>query len=336
MSEIILSNQEVSPFPWQQEIWHRLMNYVQTDRLPHALIINGIEGIGKLNLALCFTNYLLCGGVKNAGLRCRHCTSCRLIDGGTHPDLIRIEPLESGKEITIDRIRALGDTLSLSPQYNQYRVVILNPADRLNTAAANALLKTLEEPSEKTVLILLTTRHWDLPATINSRCQRLNIPQPDRALASAWLEQRITISETEVLLALAGGGPLKALELSETGILAQRNALYSSWCELATKRSDPIRVVEKWSSSPLREVFFWIIGWTIDMIRLAMAPSVAILTNPDFRVSLQAEVEKLDLKQLFCFYDRLIQSGSSMNSPVNPQLLLENVLIDWFSLKRNL
>jgi DNA polymerase III subunit delta' len=325
-----------SLYPWQGTSWQRLVNYTRKDRVPHALMISGHDGVGKLNLALCFASYLLCGGPKVSDIRCGRCESCRLVDAGTHPDLIRIEPPEPGKAITIDRIRDLAETLSLSFQYNQYRIVILRHADRLNRAAANALLKTLEEPGKGTVLLLLTARYWDLPATITSRCQRLDIPIPDHRLAMDWLEQKIPPGDTEVLLALAKGAPLKALDMGVNGKLEQRNTIFAWWCEIAANRADPVRIAENLSSLALAEVLVWITGWTIDMIRLRMVPSLRSLGNPDLRPALQAEVQKLDLKELFRFYERLIQSVSMIDSPVNVQLLLESILIDWYSMRRNM
>ncbi|MGH8549972.1 MAG: DNA polymerase III subunit delta' [Methylococcales bacterium] len=335
VSESVIPEPGCALYPWQKRSWQKLTRYIETDRVPHALVISGLDGIGKLNLALCFANHLLCTGPKTSAFRCGHCDACRLIDAGTHPDLIRIEPPEAGKAITIDRIRDLADTLSLSAQYNRYRIVLLRDADRLNAAAANALLKTLEEPGKGTVLILHTARSWHLPATIRSRCQRLDIPVPEHRLAVGWLEQKGLSGDCEVLLAMASCAPLKALAMGITGSLERRNAVFSEWREIAANHSDPVRIAENLSSLPMRDVLDWITGWTIDMIRLAMVPSAGSLGNPDLRPALQAEGQKLDLKELFRFYEQLIQSASRIDSPVNAQMLLESILIDWYSMQRN-
>jgi DNA polymerase-3 subunit delta' len=322
-------------YPWQEPSWRELIRYTAADRVPHALMISGLAGAGKLNLALGFANHLLCGGAEVSDFGCGQCNACRLIAAGTHPDLIRIEPPEPGKAITIDRIRDLADTLSLTSHYNRYRVVLFKDAERLNSAAANALLKTLEEPGKGAVLILITARCRDLPATIRSRCQRLDIPRPDHRLAVAWLEQQGLSGNCEVLLAMASGAPLKALALGKSGSLERRKALFSWWQEIAANRSDPVKISENLSSLPLRDVLAWMTGWTIDMIRLRMVPSAGSLRNPDLRAALQAEVQKLELKQLFGFYERLLQSASRIDTPANAQMLLESILIDWRALKRN-
>ncbi|MGH8558851.1 MAG: DNA polymerase III subunit delta' [Methylococcales bacterium] len=336
VSEALVEKPGSSLYPWQETVWQKLMNYSEAGRIPHALMASGLDGIGKLNLAVCFANYLLCSDHKTPEFRCGRCSACRLIDAGTHPDLIRVEPLEPGKAITIDRIRDLTESLSLSTRTHRYRIVILRPADRLNSAAGNALLKTLEEPGKGILMILLTSRSWNLPATIKSRCQRLDIPVPDHGSAMAWLKRKFSSSQAEILLSMAAGAPLKALELGLAGNLARRHAVLNWWREIASHHSDPVGIAEKLSSFPARDVLAWITGWTTDMIRLAMAPSVESLVNPDLRPALQAEVQKLNLKQLFRFYERLIQSAALIDSPVNIQLLLESILIDWYAMTRTL
>lgn len=335
VSETVIAGPGSALYPWQKPSWQKLIQYASTGRVPHALMISGLDGIGKLNLALCFANHLLCGSPKASEIRCKACDACRLIDAGTHPDLIRIEPPEAGKAITIDRVRDLSATLALTSQYNRYRIVLLRDADRLNSAAANALLKTLEEPGKGTVLILLTARCHELPATIRSRCQRLDIPVPDHRLAADWLKENLSSGDCEALLAMASGAPLKALAMGVAGNLEGRNTLFSRWREVAANHSDPVRIAENLSSLPLRDVLVWITGWTIDMIRLAMVPSARSLSNPDLRSALQGEAQKLDLKELFRFYEHLLQSASRVGSPVNAQMLLEALLIDWYSMKRN-
>ncbi len=325
-----------SLYPWQEANWQTLVRYIESERVPHALMIAGPDGVGKLRLAMCFANHLLCNGPKAADFRCGHCASCRLVDAGTHPDLIRIEPPEPGKPITIDRIRDLTDTLSLTAQYNQYRIVIIRPADRMNSAAGNAFLKTLEEPGSGTVMMLLTARPRDLPATIKSRCQRLNVRIPDPDLAKDWLEQRVRPEESGALLAMAAGAPLKALAMGVAGNLERRNSVFTWWCEIAGHQAEPVRIAEKLSPLPLREVLVWITGWTMDLIRLRMVPMVKLLGNPDLREVLQTEAKKLELQPLFRFYDGLIQIASMIDTPVNVQLQLESILIDWYSLKRSL
>ncbi|MGR9105345.1 MAG: DNA polymerase III subunit delta' [Gammaproteobacteria bacterium] len=335
MSETAIAAPGSSLYPWQESIWRELLTYVETQRIPHALLIQGPEGIGKLHLALSFANYLLCTGAKSTEHRCGRCDACRWLDAGTHPDLIRVEPPDAGKAIPIDKIRELTEALALSAQYGRYRIVIIRPADRLNSAAANALLKTLEEPGQGTVIMLLAARPGNLPATIKSRCQRLEVPLPDRRLALSWLRQEGLNGNPQALLAISGGAPLKARDLGESGCLEQRDAVFASWREIAANQVDPVIIAETLTALALPEVLRWISSWTIDMIRLGLVPTAPYLANPDLRPALQAEAQKLDLKELFRFYERLIRSTARIDSPLNVQLLLESILIEWYSLMRN-
>jgi DNA polymerase-3 subunit delta' len=321
-------------FPWQKDSWKQLSKYAETGRVPQALLVSGIAGVGKNNLASCFAANLLCTAGGPSVVSCGVCAGCRFVRAGTHPDLIRIEPSETGKVIPVDTIRGLVARLALTPQYRGFRVIILQPADRLNTAAANALLKTLEEPVEQTVFILLSSRSWDLPATIRSRCQRLKVPVPSACEVVDWLTIKKGVGDAELLFRLAGGSPLKAAQMAHEGVLSQRQVLYSFWRQVADGSADPVRVAAKLAGLGLENVIDWVGGWIVDMIRLRMVPTARILRNPDLRSSLQVEVERLDLKQLFGFYDRLGQSSLALNTTVNPTMLLENVLIDWGRLER--
>lgn len=334
LSETLDEKPALSPLPWQHADWQKLLNYWLVDRLPHALLISGPDGIGKSNLAMCFANYLLCANRKSSELRCGRCSDCHWIEVGTHPDLIQVEPAEAGKAIGIDRIRELTEALSLTARSGRYRIAIIRPADRMNTASANAFLKTLEEPATGTLLILLTARGFHLPATIRSRCQRLEIGKPDHGPALDWLQGKFSRSDAERLLSMAAGAPLKAVELGLAGSLERRNALFEAWCGIACGRSDPVAVAEKLVSIPFQDVLTWITAWTTDMIRLAMAPRVDTLRNPDLRSALQTEALKLDLKQLFRFHERLVQAAAAIDSPLNLQILIESILLDWYSLTR--
>lgn len=322
--------------PWQASAWQQLMAYVAKQRVPHAFLFSGAKGLGKGHLANCFSQALLCTTNRGNGLGCKRCKSCLLFNAGTHPDLFRVEPQEEGKPIIVDSIRELRPKLSLGSQYDGYRVVLLKPADALNFAAANALLKTLEEPVPKTVLMLVTDAPCSLPITVSSRCQRLTMPLPDTSVALSWLNQKIKNgSNAKILLALANGAPLEALSLAESDGLAQRSSAYKTWLDLAQKRCNPVTAAENWSTLPLQRLLGWLTGWTIDMIRLRHYPEIRGINNPDFKESLQAEAEKLNLMELFNYLDLLLRSGALGNTQVNSQLMLEEILIEWQFLTRD-
>jgi DNA polymerase-3 subunit delta' len=320
-------------YPWLDEPWQRLNAYLSAQRLPQALLIHGADGIGKTQLAETFAQKLLC---RNPGtFACGDCAGCRLFLAGTHPDFLRIEPAERGKPIAVDAVRHLIANLSLKPQYGGYRIVAFCAAHQLNISAANALLKTLEEPGENTVMLLLTDTPSALPATIFSRCQRLAIPLPDNAVAARWLEEQGTGDATTVLLASARYAPLKALALVGSDVVQQRRTTFSEYLDVAFRRQEPISLAERWSTLVCDDLIDWIISWTTDLIRLRSIPDCPRLDNPDLREGLETLADRLHLKGVFGFFDLLLQAKRALSGQANRQLLLEELLIHWAQLGRS-
>lgn len=310
---------------WLVPHWQRLNAYINTERVPQALLMAGRQGIGKLALAETFAQRLLC---RNPGeYACGQCVSCHLWAAQTHPDFLRITPEEAGKAIPIDAIRGLIATLALKPQYSGRRVVLLAPAHQMNTAAANSLLKTLEEPDAHTSLLLLTDAPEALPATILSRCQRMDIALPKRADALAWLQPRVPQGHADALLTLARGAPLQAVTMA--GSLDKRREFFQNWRELLERRAEPVLLAEKWAKFPAETLADWMLSWTMDLIRLRSAPVYADIDNLDLAEGLQATAQTLNLRSLFAYLDRLNTARRQLTSQVNRQLLLEDLLVRW-------
>lgn len=321
--------------PWLQGDWQRLLRYVQEQRIPQALLITGLENSGEEVLASLFAQALLCDKPAGNGESCGCCSACQLFQADNHPDFLVIEPKEAGAAIVVDTVRELAAKLALAPQYTRHRVVVFHHAQQLNTAAANSLLKTLEEPSQRTVILLLTGQPGRLPATILSRCQRFTLNQPDVGISVNWMYEKGSDREkAEACLALANGAPLKALVLAETDILEQQKNLYHSWLQLAQGVSDPVLTAEIWLQSPLDQVIDWLISWLMDMVRLANVANCGRLYNPGLRQSLQQEVQRLDLMQLFVYLDSVWEAKRLLSTQINRQLMLESLLIDWCLLQR--
>src|SRR5690554_6066875 len=209
--------------PWCEPQWQRLLQQREADRLPHALLLSGPAGTGKAIFAEVLASLLLCHQpVGNAP--CGHCHSCELHAAGHHPDLVRVSPEAEGKPIKVDQVRVLIDHLHSTAQQGGYRVVIMEPAESLNTSSANALLKILEEPGENTVLILISHQPGQLMPTIRSRCQRIDFTIPSAEQATAWLADTLGLDSDRAhqLLRLSHGAPLKARRLYESDMLEQR------------------------------------------------------------------------------------------------------------------
>jgi DNA polymerase-3 subunit delta' len=317
-------------FPWLDGPWRTLSAGLAAGRLPQALLIQGAAGLGKTRLAEVLAQRLLCR--RPTEFACGRCSGCLLFLAGTHPDFIRMEPSEPGKPINVDSVRHLLASLSLKPQYGGYRVVVFEPAHQLNTSAANALLKTLEEPAAFTVMLLLTDSPSALPATILSRCQRLPVSIPDPAVAVRWLADQHIDKPAEVLLAAARGAPLRALALCKTDVIERRNAVFSECADLLLRREDPVLIAERWEASPHEDYLEWMLAWSVDLIRFRCAPGERSAYNPDLQDKLRTLAQRAEAVRLFEFWDLLLQAKRALAGQVNRRLLLEEVSIAWWRL----
>lgn len=313
--------------PWQENGWARLQRLRQDDRLPHALLITGAAGIGKGRFARDFAASLLCSDPRPDGTPCGRCQGCHWFSAGSHPDYRRLEPEEPGKAIRVDSIRDFTRGESLTSQAGGYKVVVIEPAEAMNPAAANSLLKTLEEPVPWTLMLLVSSDPGRLPATIRSRCQQLHFDVPERALARQWLQTRGAAGDPDLLLSLAAGAPLKALALADPEILAARSKLLDEFAAILAQREDPVAVALRWSKLELDRLLEWYSGWLIDCLRLKVDPDARDLINPDQRKRLQAIGERVESGELYRLLDQAYEITRSLATPLNPQLTLESMLL---------
>lgn len=320
-------------YPWQADVFADLQQRREQARLAHALLITGPAGIGKLQLANVFTQSLLCAEPHADGLACGQCHACSLFAAGNHPDVFRLSPEDDSKVIKIDQVRALIEKITLSSHYGRHKVVILNPADAMNIAAANALLKTLEEPPSDTVLLLITNRPSFLPATIRSRCQSLRLALPPTEMALSWLTAQLdNPQDAAVLLGLAAGAPLAAEALAAEQ-LARRTDMLHSWQQLAVGKADPVKLAADWVKPDLHLPISWVYGWVADMIRIRSG-SEEQLANMDAKATLQKLAQELDLTRLYGLLDRVVETIKLANSQVNAQTLMEGILLYWSNMPR--
>ena len=230
--------------PWQKRVWSRVEAMLEAVRPPHALLLHGPGGIGKRRLALRLAAAILCTGPRPRP--CGACRSCHLLDAGSHPDFLRVEVAEGESAISIASIRDLIDRFTLTAE--RARVAVIAPAEAMNQAAANAFLKTLEEPVGRATFILASDAPGRLPATIRSRCRKMPVPAPPDAEALAWLETKTDPVLARRLLDLAGGAPLAALELGERHDKEALAALHTEMAALLGGTADPVEVAGSWRS----------------------------------------------------------------------------------------
>ena len=241
---------EADRLPWQEGPWSQLATMLDTGRLPHALLLHGPAGIGKRRLAVRLAGAILCTEPRPGP--CGTCRSCHLLNVGNHPDFRKIEPAEGESGIPIGAVRDLIDQFTLAAE--RARVAVIAPAEAMNQAAANAFLKTLEEPAGRVVFILTSDAPGRLPATIRSRCRKMALPPPSSQEALAWLRTKTESALAARLLELAGGAPLTASELGLRHDEAALDALHAKTTALLGGAADPIEVAEHWRKTGDRQL----------------------------------------------------------------------------------
>jgi len=319
-------------YPWTHSQWHGLIQRSVADRLPHALIFSGLDGLGKLSTAKNFAQYLLCESPNN-DQACQTCRSCIQYSANTHPDYTLLEPEEAGKQIKVDQIRSLIEGFSLSRHHSTHRVAIINPADAMNLSSANSLLKSLEEPPEKTLIILVTSRLAILPATIKSRCQHIHFAPPSQDMATNWLnnqpsDQALTPEDTKAMLAMANGAPLKAFSGANSELAELREAIFTIFCAIGLGKQSPLSVENQQLKQGIRMPIQWIYSWVSDLIKMNLHQLQSIV-NCDKYDQLQILAKKVELAGLYRYLDQLIDALRVQHAPLNSQMVMDELMLEW-------
>ena len=299
-----------------------------------VVIITGASaGLGE-QFAHAFTMRLLClSDSADSQSVCGSCQSCQLFIAGSHPDLTFISPEEEGKQIKIAQIRELIEYVALKSFSGSSKIAIIEPADAMNRATANSLLKTLEEPPSQSMMLLLTHQPSKLPITIRSRCQRIDFEPVFDQASIDWLQTKLadTSISSESLLRLAGGGPLKAIELIEEDQLQFRDALINDLKSIAEKSYDPVQIAANWQAIGTENIISSLLKIIQDLIRLKLLREQAKLVNLDLKDDLQDLVNSLDLPELVRNYDFVLLKYQQSHGPMNynPLSLLEEIVLNW-------
>ncbi|MBT7409841.1 MAG: DNA polymerase III subunit delta' [Methylococcales bacterium] len=315
-------------FPWQQSSWDQLTQSVKSDRLAHAILLSGQSGLGKIHFVGSLSKFLLCDE-PHENLACGHCQSCLLYEAGTHPDFKEVTPEDEKKNIKIDDVRKLCQQLSLTPQISSRKIAIIFPAENMNLASANSLLKTLEEPTPNTHLFLLAHRAEKLLPTIRSRCQQMKMSLPTQQQAISWLAQQADVKKPEQLLLLSQQSPLTALEFSRQNFISKRLEVLAELQQVQRKQINPCVLAEKWQKIPSMTLLNWLYSFVADMIKIKSTQNNHDLFNADVSENLKAISEQLDLKQLYCHYDNVIEAIKLNDTQINSQMMIENMIVQW-------
>jgi DNA polymerase-3 subunit delta' len=326
----------VKPFPWHRAQLSRLV--ADRERLPHAMLVHGRAGIGKSEFARALAASVLCETPRE-GLACESCASCHWFSQGNHPDYREIVPEaaleeEEGAEdsakadkakslvIKIEQIRAVADFVSLTTHRAGFRLLVIHPAEALHPAAANALLKTLEEPPPHTLIVLVSGQPARLLATIRSRCRLLGLPTPPRDEALAWLREQ-GIAEPETALASAGGAPLLARDLAEPGEADLRKRVLN---ELARPGgADPLQFAAAIDKAKVERFIYWMQTWVHDLLRVRLAGDAR--HHRDFAPALKSRAQGADIEGLFALERELAAARRLASHPLNPRLVAEHLLM---------
>jgi len=314
--------------PWHESACDRLTAAVAADRLSHGLLLHGPAGVGKERFAAALAAALFCTGRGERLEACGECVECHLSKAGTHPDLHWLRIPEDKKSIGIDQVRELCEQLSLTSMRRGYRVAVIAPAEKMTHAAQNALLKTLEEPFPRTVLVLVTARPSVLLATLRSRCQRIEVPRPENALVLRWLAATLGSVPPPRLLAVAGGSPLKALALAPhfVELEEQMAGLLEALLE---GRVDVTRAAADMQGAGLPARLDWLDAWLAATVQAA-----AGVTNENpltFRTGphLQRAAAKLNITAAFQVLDRLREARRLLEGSTSAPLVVESLLLEF-------
>jgi len=320
-------------YKWQEPQWQQIYHRVKQGSLPHSLLLTGFPGLGKLDFATKFAHSLFCERTDENGHECGQCKTCLLLKAGTHPDFHLVTPEENSKVIKIDQVRALCDVMNRKSQLGGYRIAILSPAEAMNSNAANALLKTLEEPGEGTILMLMTSQPGFLPATIRSRCQKIEFHMPDPDISESWLSDQGVMGDISLLLNLTQKSPLSALTAFNEGRLEERSSFLKEFMGLKQGLQNPLQLADKWNKQQPEQCIEWMISWVMDLIRLKSEAKSSQLVNIDIKQHLQPIAKQLDLMNLFSYKDKLQIANRQLTTQVNGQLLLEDLFITWIKIR---
>lgn len=311
-------------YPWQAQQWEQLCRLRTEERLPHALLFTGPAGLGKYSLALDFSRLLLCQS-RGAAINCGNCRACHLMQADSHPDFRLIQPEKEGHAIKIDQIREVSEFIQQTAHQGGARVVLISPATAMNNYAANALLKTLEEPAPQTLLILISEQRAKLPITLVSRCQQIRFFVPPSEEALSWLHSQDQQIAWEPILAATEGAPLLAQAWQREGVWPLYQNFMNDLAALARQEADPFQLAVQWKDANLLWIFDLFFQWLLKSLRMQEGLGSSAEETSSL---LPASLSSAALLEFLDFLQRMrVEVLGPYN--LNQQLMLESLFIRW-------
>jgi DNA polymerase-3 subunit delta' len=320
-------------YPWQKHDWARLQ--ALRNRPVHGLLFKGSAGTGKLDLAINYARSLLCQDPGEENSACGQCPSCHWFEQGTHPDFRLLQPeslsldgeeTESGKkpskQVSVAQIRGLADFFGMTAHQGGRRVIVIHPAESMNPNAANALLKSLEEPPPGLLFILVSNKPQQLLPTILSRCLAFALPAPDTGSATRWLAGQGVKNPADVLAA-SGFAPLHALQLDEQLGGAERSMMLRAVRQPATL--DAFALAEALQKTEQAMVVQWLQQWSYDLATMKLAGRLRYHPGEESLIkNLVTPVTALNLARL---QKHLQTAKREARHTLNPKLFYESLLL---------
>jgi DNA polymerase-3 subunit delta' len=317
---------KISYYSWQERQWQEICRWRQQDRLPHALLLLGHRGLGQRHFAHIVAQALLCE--RGEEWPCQVCRSCQLFAAGNHPDFFNIEPEnELYKTLKIDQIRSLMVDIQQSAHTSDRQIVIINPAEGMNLATANAFLKTLEEPPGSVLFILLSAQLGCLLPTLVSRCHQLTFKAENHDAIILWMQEQMGIpaDQAKQALALAHGIPLLAIEFEKSNYLSLCDRLLR---QLMTPHQNPILAAQSFANDLKSELWQALSSLLLDLLRLQLKVTHP-LAHENQRLLLQSLAKRLSPSLLLPLLQRCQENWMNIEKgvAVNATLLLENIFL---------
>ncbi len=320
-------------YPWLDSLWQQLTMAAQRNNVPQALLVTGAQGLGQVDFVKAYAAFLLCEKPVNQQC-CRRCRGCKLIQAGNHPDIIELTLLDKSKVIKINQVRQLTEQLQQT-SFSHRQVAIIHPADTMNAAAANALLKTLEEPSGQVTLILVSSYPERLPITVRSRCQQIHCQVTDSNMAQAWLKQQRPDKNTNQLLRSALGSPLTALDFADSDYHDVRDMVIKHLQAVHLQQANPIEPLVNWLKGDPQQLMAMIQCFAVDLTKVLSGAHQHTLIYPDCISIYRALQSQFQLANVLNWYRSVLSSTALLSSGVhmNVQLLFESLLLKWSTIK---